>query len=77
MGWELLISLAVSLVLSVISYVLAPKPKASQPESTRDLDNPTADAGRPIPVVFGTITVKGSNVVYSTDKGKRESKIRV
>lgn len=45
-----------------------PKPKQVRPEAAKDMDNPTADAGRPIPVVFGAITVKGINVLHFSDK---------
>lgn len=48
--------------------LLTPKPKKTKPDATKDLEDPTAEAGRPIPVVFGTITVKGLNVVWFGDK---------
>lgn len=72
-----LIQLVVAVALAVISYALAPKPKKQKPPATRDLDDPTAEAGRPIPVVFGTINVKSGNILYFTDKGKREYEVRV
>lgn len=70
------IQLAVGLVLMVIAYALAPKPKRDQPDATRDLDNPTAETGRPVPVVFGTITVKSANVLWYGDKRKRERMVK-
>lgn len=60
--------LIVSLVLQVIAYLLQPKPKTAQPASTEDMDDPTAEAGRPIPVLFGTITIKGTNIMWYGDK---------
>lgn len=62
-----LIQLVVALVLVVISVVLTPKVKQSKPE-IRELEDPTADAGREIPVVFGTISVKDSNVLWFGEK---------
>jgi hypothetical protein len=63
-----LISLLVGLVLNVVSYLLLPKPKQNKPESARNMDDPTAEAGREIPVVFGTMTVQSLNVLWYGDK---------
>lgn len=62
-----LILLAVFVALTAIQYLLAPRPAQTKPE-TKDLDNPTAEAGREIPVIFGTITVKALNVLDYGDK---------
>lgn len=62
MAWFLW--LLVGLVLQVVSYILTPRPKGPKPDATRDLEAPTADAGRPIPVVFGTLTVKSPNCLW-------------
>lgn len=70
-----LVLLAIVVALSVISYLLMPKPKAPKPGSVEDLDNPTAEAGREIPVVFGTITTKGLNVLDFGDKSVFSYKI--
>lgn len=74
MVWFLtfLVQLAVGLTLAVIAYVLAPKPKTGQSGATKDLENPTSEAGRPWPVVFGTMTVKGGNILAFSDKGKKD-----
>lgn len=69
--------LIIALVMMIISYVIAPRPKARKPEDVKDLENPTAEAGRPVPVVFGTITVKGLNVLWFGDKSKRLYKVPV
>jgi hypothetical protein len=55
------------IVSAVLSYLLAPKPPQPKPASLSDFDIPTADEGRPIPVVFGTVTVTGPNVVWYGD----------
>lgn len=60
------IGLAVASV--VLSLLLMPKPKTPKPDAAKDLDDPVAEAGKPIPVVFGTITVKGLNVLAFMDK---------
>ena len=68
--------LAAAVVVSIaISVLLRPKIKTPKPDAAKDLDDPTADAGRPIPVVFGTITVKGLNVLWFGDKSSLKKKV--
>lgn len=74
MAWWLIILAAVASV--ALSLLLAPRPKAPKPEAAKDLDDPTAEAGRPIPVVFGTITVKGLNVLWYGDKSFNTKKVK-
>lgn len=70
--------LAAAVVISVaISILLRPKVKKPKPDAVKDLEDPTADAGRPIPVVFGTITIKGLNVLWFGDKSHRTFKVKV
>lgn len=65
--FSLIIQLTIGLVLNVIAYLLMPKPKGPQPQEVKDLEAPTAEAGRPIPVVFGDMTVKGVNVIFYSE----------
>ena len=66
MQW--LFALVIALAITVVAYILMPKPKTPPPPAVTDMDNPTAEAGRPIPVVFGTLTVKGTNILWYGDK---------
>jgi len=76
MAWPAwVIALIVSTVLNVAAYLLTPKPKGSNREA-RDLESPTAEAGRPFPVVFGTMRIKGLNVLHYSDKAKRTFKVK-
>jgi hypothetical protein len=68
------IQLAVLIVATVISYLLRPEVKTEIPE-VEDMENPTADAGRPIPVVFGTMQVTGLNVLWFGDKEYKEREV--
>lgn len=72
-----LVTFLIALALNVISYVLTPKPKKSKPEAAKDLENPTAEAGREIPVVGGTMTMKGLNVLHFGEKSIRTYKVKV
>lgn len=64
----LLVQLVIGVGLQVLGYLLMPKPKAAKSEDVTDMDNPTAEAGRPIPVVFGELEVVGVNIIYFGDK---------
>ena len=55
------------IVATVIQQLLAPRPPKPKPAALTDFDVLTADAGRPVPVVFGTVLVKGSNIVWFGD----------
>lgn len=62
--WAQLFILVIS---AIISYALAPKPPTPSPASLEDFDAPVAEEGRPIPVVFGTVTLTGANVLWYGD----------
>lgn len=64
MGWEEVIVLVVA---AILAYALAPKPPTPDPAALQDFDIPVAEEGRPIPVVFGTVTVTGANVLWYGD----------
>lgn len=60
-----------------IFKLLSPKVKKEKPDFAEGLENPTADAGRPIAVPFGTITIKDPNVLHYGDKASKTEKITV
>lgn len=70
MSWW--VALLIGLALNIIAYLIMPKPKQPKPPAAKDLEDPTAESGRPMPVVFGTITVKGSNIVWFGEKSLHE-----
>lgn len=72
-----LIPLLVSLALNVVAYLLTPKPKAPKPDAAKQSEVPTADAGKPVPVVFGTVTVSALNVLHYGDQTMREYQVKV
>lgn len=69
-----LVQLAVSVALSVLAYIIPAKPKQEKPEA-QDLKEPKADAGKPIPVVFGTKTVSGLNIPWYGEKTTRKYEV--
>jgi hypothetical protein len=52
---------------TVLSALLQKRPKDVQPSSLGDFQAPTAQEGRPIPVVFGTVKLAAPNVVWFGD----------
>lgn len=73
--FTMIVMAVIAITMAVISYALMPSPKSAQHSATQDLENPTAEAGRPIPVVFGTLTVKSGNILWFGEKGKREFEV--
>ena len=63
------------ITVSYISYLILPKPPTTKPEETQDLDAPEADPSMPIPVVFGTMRVKGLNTLGYANLSKREFEV--
>jgi hypothetical protein len=65
--WPLIVTWVAT---AVIAYALRPKPKiqsAPAPATIEDIDAPTAEEGRTIPVLFGTRKISGPNIVWYGD----------
>lgn len=62
--WAYLIIFLVGLF---VAYAMSPKPPVPPPPSLADMQVPTAEPGRPVPVIFGTRLVKAPNVVWYGD----------
>lgn len=69
MVWSFIARLVLALALSAISYALNPRQKNEPPRAAAldDFSLPTAEEGRAIPVVFGTVLMTGPNVVWAGD----------
>lgn len=62
------IALIISTALQVLSYVITPRPKAPKPEAAQQAENPTAEAGRPLPKMWGSMRVSATNIIGYWDK---------
>lgn len=62
--WGYIIVFALTLALS---YAMQPKPQKTPPASIKDIEAPTAEEGRDIPVLFGRRIIKGPNVTWYGD----------
>lgn len=71
-----LINLLIGIALQVVAYLLMPQPKQPKPPAAQDADDPVAEAGKPLPVVFGSLTVKGLNCLWFSDKVKQIIKVK-
>ncbi|MDE1998016.1 MAG: hypothetical protein KGI52_03700 [Burkholderiales bacterium] len=58
------VQLAIFIVTTILSHLLAPKPPV--PAAGKGAAN-TATEGTPIPVVFGEVLIRTSNVVWYGD----------
>ena len=59
--------IVVFIVALVVAHATAPKPQSQPPAGLGDIQAPTAEEGREIPVLFGTRRLKGPNVVWYGD----------
>lgn len=68
------VAVLISIAFNVAAYLLTPKSKDNNEPD--DIEQPTAEAGRPIPKVFGTHTIRSPNVLWYGDSGKRTYKVK-
>lgn len=57
----------IAVVALVIGFSMVPKPQAMKPAGLDEIQAPTAEVGREIPVLFGTRDLKGPNIVWYGD----------
>jgi len=58
----------IELIVAVIAVVaLTPKPKNAQPSSLQDFDVPTAEDGREVIDICGTVWIDDPNVIWYGD----------
>ena len=66
-----------AVAVAVANYFLfGRKKKAKRPE-IEDLEIPSANAGRPVPKLYGTMAFSGLNVLAKADRGTNTFKIKV
>ena len=62
-----ILRLVIGVGLLVLSYAIQAKLKTDTGE-TQEMDDPTAEAGKPIPVPFGTTIITEPNILWYGDK---------
>lgn len=75
MALPFLVQALIGIALLAAGYLLMPRPKAPKPPEMRDADDPESRV-KPIPMVFGTVVIRGSNVVWFGRKRKIRRKVK-
>lgn len=65
------ISVLIGFAVQFVGYLLLGQPKQEKTDDVQDLEVPTAEAGRPIPVLFGEMEIKGLNILWHGEKSSR------
>lgn len=60
--------LFIAFVVQVVGHLLMPRPKQPRGPEFEEMEAPTADAGSPVPVVFGEVEIRAPNVLWYGDK---------
>lgn len=63
---NILLQIFVAVAMMVISALLMPKQKPTRTETSPG-EEPTASAGRSVPVLFGTMRIKDANCLWFGD----------
>lgn len=71
-----LIQLIIVLILQLIIALLTPRPKAPKPAAAEVMENPTADADKPVNVIFGTVWKTDPNILGYWEKNIEVRKIK-
>jgi len=76
---QILVQLLIGLALQVVGFLLMPQTATSKPEEVTDMEDPTAESGRPIPVVFGEPPggLTSVNIIWFGDKTTTARKVKV
>lgn len=73
--WNFVVQVLVAVAISVVAYMIAPKPSTSNGRQSQDLREPQSDAGIPVPVIFGEVTIMSPNVMWYGDVEKHEYEV--
>lgn len=69
---QILITIGILIVSSFLAAALAPKPPKQKAALLEEFDVPTAEEGREIPDVFGTVLIRDPNVLWYGDLGVKK-----
>lgn len=70
-----LASVAIGFAFQVVGSLFGPKPEEPKKPALKDFEEPTADASRPVPAVFGTVEITGLNALWWGEKNIRKRMI--
>jgi hypothetical protein len=64
----IIIMIIMMIMAAIMAMVFKPKVTPVYAAGLSDFQVPRAEAGSPVPVIFGTVRLKGPNVVWYGDK---------
>jgi len=78
-AFPFLFYLVVMVLVSILTHLMTPKPKAqdAKPNALGDFRFPTAQEGRAVPIPFGTTKIAGPNVLWYGNYGYQGIRTRV
>lgn len=71
MAYSWIYEIAKAVIFYAISYALTPRPDSPSLAGSAELKAPTASIGRPLPKLFGTITIKSCNILWHGNSMRR------
>jgi uncharacterized membrane protein len=71
----IIVNLLIGILFSTLAYVLKGASVSTPKQKPQDFQFPTVTAGDPIPVVFGTMTIKSPNILWYGEKGMEKKKV--
>ena len=74
---EIIVQFLIALAINVVAHLITPKPRGPQAADAPKLEDPTAEAGRPVGIVFGTVIRKSPNTLWFGDKSTDSYQIKV
>lgn len=72
-----IVQVLIAIAMQVLALVMTPRPKGPKPAEVEQGENPTAEAGKPIPKLWGTARVSETNVIGFWDKSTRQYKVKM
>lgn len=70
------IQLFLAVAVAIANYFLFGRIKKNKRPEIQDLELPTANAGRPIPKLYGTMAISGLNVLAKADRRTNTFKVK-
>lgn len=71
-----IIQFLIAVAMTIVSYILQPKPKAPKPDAAKQLDDPQAEAGLEITKLWGTMIVKDANCLWFGEKNSHNYEVK-
>ena len=71
MVWWFVVIFVVAIVAALALAPTPPSQESAKPKTLADFDVPTAEDGRRLPIIFGTVLFKSPNNIWYGDLGSK------